>query len=66
MGPVVGTTTKPLDEKSKIIKRCTNCNNTHPGLTDKDGKFLEAYVRTMLLDQMDPVHEGPGGTLHVV
>ena len=66
MGLVVGTTTKPLDEKPKIIKRCTLCDNRHPDLTDNNGNYRDPYFKTMLLDQEDPAHEGPGGTLNVV
>ena len=60
LGPVVGTTTKPLDEKPKVNKRCSNCNNTQPGLKNED------YAKTMLFDQLEPGEEGPGGRLHVV
>ena len=56
----MGTTTKPLDEKPKINKRCSNCNMANPGLTDED------YLKTMLLDQLEPGEEGLGGRLHVV
>ena len=37
LGPVVGTTTEPLDKKPKLVKMCSYCNNTNPGLTDKNG-----------------------------
>ena len=66
LGHVVGTTTKPLDAKAKLIKRCSLCDNKHPGLTDEDGKRMDPYFRTMLLGQEDPTYEGLGGSLHDV
>ena len=66
LGFVAGTTTKPLDDNANLSKRCSRCNNTHPGLTDKCGNVFEAVINALLFDQTNLGHEGLGGTLHAV